>query len=102
MKPTCLGLQSCCPIVINDKEVPEGIQEKDRAEGEARPKCNARAAEIIRYSHPPGAGELNIANRVLLPVGKDLLAGDVKAKLTTGICSGVLLPSLTKASSRHS
>lgn len=26
---------------INDKKVPEGIGEKDRAEGEDRPKCNA-------------------------------------------------------------
>lgn len=46
--------------------------------------------------NPPGAGELNIANRVLLPVGKDLLAGDVKAKLTIGICSRVVLPSLSQ------
>lgn len=44
--------------------------------------------------NPPGEGELNIANRILLPVGKDLLAGDVKAKLTIGICSRVVLPSL--------
>jgi hypothetical protein len=38
-------------------------------------------------------GELHTANRILLPVGKDLLAGDVKAKLTIGICSRVVLPS---------
>lgn len=30
MKPACLGLQRSCPVAINDKEVPEGIQEKDR------------------------------------------------------------------------
>jgi hypothetical protein len=51
--------------------------------------------------NPPGKIRIK-HNRILLPVGKDLLAGNVKVKLTVDISSKVVFLPTKKSRTRNS